>query len=183
MSDTLAPVIVNRILVVEDDRDEAEFLKVFLERHGFEVLVAREAGQAHSAFSMRQPDCVLLDLILPNDVSGFEVCERMKVANPAVPIIILSAIELEDARDLAERVGADEYVTKPYDPDELLKTIRETAETVWRRVHLQASDARTERVRFDCPECGQRLKVMGAHRGQRMNCPHCGRSVTVPRRD
>ena len=105
MSDTLAPVIVNRILVVEDDRDEAEFLKVFLERHGFEVLVAREAGQAHSAFSMRQPDCVLLDLILPNDVSGFEVCERMKVANPAVPIIILSAIELEDEARALQRDG------------------------------------------------------------------------------
>jgi DNA-binding response OmpR family regulator len=183
MTDELTPVIVNRILVVEDDREEAEFLKSFLEQKGFEVQIARDAGQAHAAFSMHIPDFVLLDLILPNEVSGFEVCERMKLERDHTPVLVLSAIELEDAQDLAERVGADAYVTKPYDPDELLHKIHATAELVWRRTHLEESDHRGQRVRFDCPTCGKRLKVSASHRGHRLNCPHCGGSVTVPRHE
>ena len=183
MSDNLTKAIVNQILLVEDDRDEVEFLKTFLEKQGIEIYTARDAGQAHSAFTMRKPDLVLLDLMLPNDVSGFEVCERMKQADESVPVLILSAIELEDAKDLAVRVGADGYVTKPYDPDELLHVIKETADEVWRRIHLGADDLRAERVRFECSECGRKLKVSGIHRGHRMNCPKCGASVTVPRRD
>ncbi|MCA9053841.1 MAG: response regulator [Planctomycetaceae bacterium] len=183
MSDNLTKAIVNQILLVEDDRDEAEFLKSFLEQHRIEVHVAKDAGQAHSAFTMRKPDLVLLDLILPNNVSGFEVCERMKHVDESVPILVLSAIELEDSRDLAERVGVDGYVTKPYDPDELLATIRQTADGVWQRTHLDADDLRAERVRFECPECGKRLKVSAIHRGHRMNCPKCGATVVVPRRD
>ncbi|MEZ6065548.1 MAG: response regulator [Planctomycetaceae bacterium] len=183
MSHTLTQVIVTRILVVEDDRDEAEFLKKFLGEHGYEVQVARDAGQAHSAFIMNPPDFVLLDAILPNDVSGFEVCDRMKQSHAETPIVFLSGIELEDARDLALRVGADGYLLKPYDPNELLVMIRETADRVWQQVHLNADEAKSERVRFDCGECGRKLKVKGSHRGQRMNCPQCGASLTVPRRD
>ncbi|MFV0444288.1 MAG: response regulator [Planctomycetaceae bacterium] len=183
MSLTPNNAIVNQILLVEDDRDEAGFLKTLLEKERIDVQVARDAGQAHSAFTMRKPDLVLLDLILPNNVTGFEVCERMKHSDETVPVLILSAIELEDSKDLADRVGADGYVIKPYDPEELLRVIRETADLVWRRTHLEGNDLRAERVRFDCPECGKRLKVSGAHRGHRMNCPHCGASVNVPRRD
>jgi DNA-binding response OmpR family regulator len=181
MSSNTSNAIVNQVLLVEDDRDEAAFLKTFLEQHGIEVHVARDGGQAHSAFTMRKPDLVLLDLILPNKVTGYEVCERMKHADDSVPVLILSAIELDDSKDLAQRVGADGYVTKPYDPDELLQTIRDTADAVWRRTHVDIDDLRAERVKFECPECGKKLKVSGAHKGHRMNCPHCGTSVNVPR--
>lgn len=181
MSADLNPVIVNRVLVVEDDRDDAEALRVFLEEHRMEVHIARDAGQARSAFAVREPDIVLLDLILPNDVSGFEVCERLKLINDGIPILVISAIELEDAKDLARRVGADGYLTKPFHAEELLRTIQSTAEIVWRRKHVEEEDARAERIRFDCPECGRKLKVSGSHRGHRMNCPQCGASVSVPR--
>ncbi len=183
MTSNFTKAIVNQVLVVEDDRDEAEFLKVFFDQHRIEVQIARDGGQAHSAFTMRKPDLVLLDLILPNNVSGFEVCERMKHTDDSVPVLILSAIDMDDARDLAERVGADGYVTKPYDPDELLRTIHFTADTVWKRKHLDEDDLRAERVRFDCVTCGRKLKVSAAHRGHRMNCPQCGASIKVPRRD
>ncbi|MEZ6056182.1 MAG: response regulator [Planctomycetaceae bacterium] len=183
MNSALSPVIVNRVLVVDDDRDEAAFLKEFLQQHKMQVDIARDAGQAHSAFSMHPPDMVLLDIMLPNNVSGFEVCERMKTTEPNVPVLILSAIELDDAFDLAKRVGADGYVTKPYDPDMLLVKIRETAELVWQRGHADEESVKAEKVRFDCSECGKRLKVSGAHRGHRLNCPQCGNSLVVPRHD
>lgn len=183
MNSELTPVIVNRLLVVEDDREQSDCLKALLEQHGYEVQVARDGGQAQSAVTMHPPDLVLLDLILPNEVSGFEVCERMKQANDDLPVVILSAIDMDDARDLASRVGADNYLAKPWETQQLLSCIRDTAEKVWRRKHLGENAARAERVRFECPECGRKLKVSGSHRGQRLNCPQCGANVTVPRRD
>lgn len=181
MTAGLNQAIVNRILVVEDDRDEAEFLKTLFEQHGIDVQVARDAGQARSAFAMHEPDLVLLDLILPNGVSGFELCERLKQANESIPIVVLSAIELDDAKDLAARVGASRYLTKPFDPEELLRVVREAAEDAWKRKHVDEDSLRVERIRFDCPDCGRKLKVSGTHRGHRMNCPQCGGTVTVPR--
>jgi two-component system OmpR family response regulator len=175
----ITQVIVNRVLVVEDDRDEADFLKTFLEQKNLTVEIARDGGQARAAFTMHQPDFVLLDLILPNNVSGFEVCEWMKSQADGMPIVMLTAIELEDSKDLAKRVGADDYVTKPYDPDELLKTIHEVADKVWERRHRGTDTA--EKVKFECPECGKHLRVQASYRGRNLNCPKCGQSVQVPR--
>src|ERR1041384_7916019 len=103
-------LIVHRVLIVEDDRHEVESL---LTSKRFAPEIARDGGQAHSSFVMRMPDAVLLDLILPNGVTGFEVCERMKRENRNVPVVIVSAIDRDDSRDLAMRCGADAYVTKP----------------------------------------------------------------------
>lgn len=184
MRDGMTPVdvIVNRILIVEDDRDEAEFLTSFLRQHRFQTEVARDAGQARAAFSMHIPDFVILDAILPNEVSGFELCDRLKRDNDGVPILMLTAIDMDDARSLAYRVGVDAYMTKPYDPEELLSMIRSVAETAWAKKHLgSGSDQESsERVRFSCGECGKHLKAKPSHRGRTLNCPRCGQSVVVP---
>lgn len=177
---TPVEVMVNRILVVEDDRDEAEFLKTFLGSKNYSVEIAKDSGQAHVAFTMHLPDFVILDAILPNEVSGFEVCERMKKDNEFVPIMMLTAIDMDDARSLASRVGADAYMTKPYDPDTLLEQICLVAEEVWKRRHLGSSADSDGKVRFHCGECGKKLKVRMSHRGRTLNCPRCGQPVTVP---
>src|SRR6185369_1015586 len=125
----LADVVVKRILLVEDEADTAEFLKTLLEREHYSVLVAKDGGQAQSILVMRKPDFVILDLILPGE-SGFEICERFKKTDPAILVLILSGIEMDDAFQLAKRVGADAYLTKPFEPDTLLKGITETAQAV-----------------------------------------------------
>jgi DNA-binding response OmpR family regulator len=178
---TATDLIVHRVLVIESDRDEAEFLRAFLASKKLSPEIARDAGQAHSSFTMHLPDAVVLELILPNDVSGFEVCERMKRENRGVPIIVLTAIDRDDARDLANRVGADAYVTKPYDPDDLVKTIFDAADRVWRRFHADVDEGSGDKVRFLCGECGKKLKVSASHRGKTLSCPRCGQSVMVPR--
>lgn len=173
--------IVNRILVVENDRDEAEFLREFLQRKGIDVDVAKDGGQAQATFTMRQPDFVILDIMLPN-VTGFEVCEQLKRINGNVPVMILTAIDMEDARDLARRVGADAYMTKPYDPDEVLTRVQQIANETWARLHLGAdSDMDDSKVKFECHECGKRLRASASHRGRTLNCPRCGQPVIVPR--
>lgn len=174
-------VITHRILVVEDDQDERQFLKTFLEARGYHVELARDGGQAHSAFVMHQPDFVLMDIILPRE-SGYEVCERMKSIDSNVPILMLTAIDFDDARNLASRVGADGYLNKPYDPDELVETITRIAEAKWRQAHgLEPARDPDERVKFHCGECGKRMKVKSTHRGRTLNCPQCGQPVIVPR--
>jgi DNA-binding response OmpR family regulator len=179
----LAPAIVHHILVVEDDRDEAAFLKTLLENAKFDVTLAKDAGQAHSMFVMKKPDFVILDLILPGTETGWEVCERLKTAEKFVPIMILTAIELDDSRNLAARVGADAYMTKPFDPAELLINIKSTAEDVWRRSHSDGSIGdEVKPVRFAC-RCGKRFKVAHQHRGKTLTCPNCGEPVLVPRHE
>ncbi len=180
---SIGGAIIHRVLIVEDDPDEREFLKGFLTRKRYDVDVARDGGQAHSAFTMHQPDFVILDLILARE-SGFEVCERMKQINQNIPILILTAIDMDDARDLAFRVGADGYMTKPFDPEELVTRMTEIGDQVWRKSHgLESSRVSDDRVKFHCPECGKRMKVKAVHRGRTLNCPQCGQPVVVPRHD
>ncbi|MCA8991932.1 MAG: response regulator [Planctomycetaceae bacterium] len=183
MSMTPVEAMVHRILVVEDDREQAESLKAILERQKYTVEIARDAGQAHVAYTMHLPDFVLLDLMLPKDVSGFEVCEKMKRENDSVPIVVLTAIDMDDAREFATRLGADGYITKPYDPDHLLREIKRIAEVVWRRKHFADKLGTAEKVRFSCTQCGKHLKVRASHRGRTLNCPKCGQSVVVPLHD
>lgn len=181
-SDRMTKVVVHHILVVEDNADEAQILKLLLERKGYLVTLAKDGGQAHSSFVMRKPDFVLLDLMLPGE-TGYEVCEHFKKTDPNVPVVILSAIELTESKNLAQRVGCDGYITKPYDPDHLLKQILQIAEKNWRKVHQVEPNKEQESsdyVRFTCI-CGKRLKVSVAHRGKSLTCSNCGELVTVPR--
>ena len=111
-----AETLAHHILLIEDDAASADSLKALLELHGYRVQVAKDGGQAHSAFHMRRPDFVITDLILPGE-NGFELIDRMKRSDESVPVLVLSAISLEDARALTERLGADGYLTKPAVPD------------------------------------------------------------------
>lgn len=171
-------VPINLVLVVEDDADSANILKTILERQGFKVRIAKDGGQAQATFVMQKPDFVILDLILPGE-SGFEICERLKHTDDTIPVMIVSAIDLEESRELAQKVGADRYLTKPYDPDILIATMREVAHKLWERTHLEQETDPT-RVRFVCT-CGKKFKVSSTHRGKSLTCPQCGEPVAVPR--
>jgi DNA-binding response OmpR family regulator len=171
--------IANFILVVEDDEEEAAFIKDLLEKNKYRVTVARDGGQAQATFVMRKPDFVILDLILPGE-SGFEVCQRLKHANATVPVLMLTAVDMPEARALADRVGSDGYLTKPFDPDELLRQIKGIALRNWEKTHGDQSKEE-RRIRFSC-RCGKRFKVSPIHRGKTLSCPECGEPVTVPHR-
>ncbi|GAB4148225.1 MAG: hypothetical protein Tsb009_21850 [Planctomycetaceae bacterium] len=175
---TAARALVHSILVVEDEPDTATFLKNLLEENSYRVTIAKDGGQAHASFVMHKPDFVILDLILPGE-SGFEVCERMKEHDQSVPVLILTAIDMQDARDLATRVGADGFLEKPFDPNELLAQIESLANTCWERQH--ADQKKPEGVvRFQC-QCGKKFKVSVSHVGKSMTCPECTEPVVVPK--
>lgn len=178
MAGTTAGATAHRILLVEDDPESAEVLRSILEHNGCRVTVATDGGQAQSAFVMRKPDFVILDLILPGE-SGYEICERFKQTDETIPVLIVSAIDMIDSRALASRVGADGYLTKPVNGDELLGAVLEISQKVWERHHTTGPTEMT-RVRFSC-RCGKKFKVSSHHRGKSMSCPDCGDPVVVPR--
>lgn len=171
---------VNLVLVIEDEEETAAIIRQALEEKHISVRVAKDGGQAHAMLSMHKPDFVILDLILPGE-SGYEICERIKSTEESLPVLVVSAIDMDDSRELATRVGADGYLQKPLSPDTLVETVKSIAETVWERTHLATSrKTDTERIRFNCP-CGKKFKVSASHRGKSLTCPNCGEPLLVPK--
>ncbi len=156
-----AGALAHHILLVEDDPAAADSLKALLESNGYHVQVAKDGGQAHSAFRMRRPDFVIMDLILPGE-NGFEVLDRLKHSDETVAFLVLSGISLEDSKALTERIGADGYLTKPVSPDDLLSEIKSIAQKVWERTHL-GGPREEKRIRFNC-RCGKKFKVSPVHK-------------------
>ena len=113
---------MTRILVVEDEESYSEALSYVLRKEGFEVAIAETGPDALSEFERSGADIVLLDLMLPG-LSGTEVCRQIRQTSN-VPIIIVSAKDSEIDKVVGLELGADDYVTKPYSPRELLARIR-----------------------------------------------------------
>ena len=121
-----------RVLVVDDEPMVREVLARYLEQAGFCVSTAEDGEEALAAFSAEQPDLVLLDLMLPR-VDGFEVFRRMRAGSPA-PVIMLTARGEETDRVVGLELGADDYVTKPFSPREVVARVH----AVLRRTHQQS---------------------------------------------
>jgi len=113
----------DRILVVEDDRAVQKALKRLFEAEGYNVQIAPDGTTAVELFRAGQPAAVVLDLRLPG-ISGQEVCREFKQRSAATPIIVLSATSDVSDKVLLLELGADDYVTKPFSPRELLARVR-----------------------------------------------------------
>jgi two-component system, OmpR family, KDP operon response regulator KdpE len=112
----------SRILLVDDEAAIQTSVGLLLRSRGYEVEIARNGAEALKIFAERTPGLIVLDLGLP-DIEGTEVCRRVR-ATSQIPIIVLSARGAEADKVNALDVGADDYVTKPFGPEELLARIR-----------------------------------------------------------
>jgi two-component system KDP operon response regulator KdpE len=111
-----------RVLVCDDELQILRALKVILRDAGFEVEATATAGEALDAAAVRPPDAAIVDLMLP-DGDGIEVCRRLRSWSD-MPILVLSATGEEDRKVAALEAGADDYVTKPFGPRELVARLR-----------------------------------------------------------
>ena len=133
---------MTRVLIVEDEPDLADPLAYLLRREGFDVEIAEDGPSAVDAYTARGADIVLLDLMLPG-MSGTEVCRRLRAQpGPAaqLPVIFLTARNDEVDRVLGLELGADDYMTKPFSPRELVARIK----AVLRRRAPQVTDDAVE---------------------------------------
>ena len=112
-----------RILVVEDDHAVQKALKHLFQTEGFEIEITGDGKSAIEAFRRATPSAIVLDLRLPV-MSGRDVCREIKQQAPSVPIIVLSAASDVSDKVLLLELGADDYVTKPFSPRELLARVR-----------------------------------------------------------
>ena len=108
------------VLVVEDERDIRELLRRYLERAGMSVLVAATGAEGLAKLEEAEPDLLLLDLGLP-DIDGTELLQQ---AGPAVPVVVLTARSTVTDRIAGLRAGADDYVTKPFSPTEVVLRVQ-----------------------------------------------------------
>lgn len=121
-----------RALVVEDDSNIAELLRLYLGKDGFEVMIAADGGKAEAMFDLFAPDVVLLDIMLPVK-DGWQVCQDIRKKS-AAPIIMLTAKGETGDKVNGLEMGADDYVTKPFEIKELLARIH----AVMRRTDAEA---------------------------------------------
>lgn len=111
-----------KILIVEDEPGIASFIAMYLEKEGYSVTAAANGEDGVALAAEGIPDLVLLDIMLP-DIDGFEVCRRLR-QNADVPIIMLTARDDSTDKVVGLELGADDYITKPFDPRELVARVK-----------------------------------------------------------
>jgi DNA-binding response OmpR family regulator len=144
-----------QILVVEDEPSLAEVVSLYLKRAGFQVQVASSGGQAMSILEKRIPDFVILDVMLP-EVDGLSIARWLR-DHSDVPIILVTARREEVDRIAGLEMGADDYVVKPFSPQELVSRVR----AVLRRVGRDQAGAESEKaLTFDSIQIDPRTRVV-----------------------
>ena len=131
------------VLVVEDDRNIAELLQMYLEKEGYAVTLAGDGGEGLSKFRAIKPDLVLLDVMMPV-MDGWAVCKAIR-AEGKTPVIMLTAKSETDDKVAGLKSGADDYITKPFEMKEVLARI----EAVLRRADCVTPEKQTRRLVFD----------------------------------
>ena len=131
------------VLIVEDDRNIAELLQMYLEKEGYAVTTAHDGGQGLQKFRAIKPDLVLLDVMMPV-MDGWGVCKAIR-AESQTPVIMLTAKGETDDKVTGLKAGADDYITKPFEMKEVLARI----EAVLRRTTGTSGEKKSRRLAFD----------------------------------
>jgi DNA-binding response OmpR family regulator len=156
---------MGRVLVVEDERDVAELIGYNLGREGYEVIVAPTGADALKQARELRPDLVLLDIMVPQ-LNGWEVCRRLKqdAETRHIAVIMVTGRVEEGDKVLGFELGADDYVTKPFSPRELLARIRAVARRGRpaepdRKLQLKVGDLEIDRYRFQVRMKGRPVEL------------------------
>ena len=114
-----------KILIIDDDRQTTTLLEMLLSARGYETYSVNDSSTAIQVAKETNPDLILLDLMMP-DPDGFKVCRMLRAdaTFTFTPIIIITALDDTDSRIVAYGAGADDYIIKPYDIDELAETVK-----------------------------------------------------------
>ncbi|MRR18697.1 response regulator transcription factor [bacterium] len=127
-----------KLLLAEDDTDFGNILSQYVTLSGFEVTLARNGREAWDMFHASRPDICVLDVMMP-EMDGFTLAEKMRAEEPGVPFIFLTAKSLREDIIKGLKLGADDYITKPFDPEMLMLRIN----NILRRVYSAVEDEYT----------------------------------------
>lgn len=124
-----------KVLLAEDDRDFGNILSQYITLSGFEVVLARDGKDALEQFRRQKPDIGVLDVMMP-EMDGFTLGEQIKKIQPDMPLIFLTAKSLKEDIIRGLKIGADDYITKPFDPEVLMLRIN----NILRRAYSSVTD-------------------------------------------
>ncbi|MBU9721277.1 MULTISPECIES: response regulator transcription factor [Bacillaceae] len=112
-----------KILIIEDDPNIAELISMYMEKLGYESIIAADGEEGLTLFFDRTPDCIILDLMLPK-MDGWDVCKTIRLEDSKVPILMLTG--KGQSHDIVNGLGlgADDYIVKPFDPNELSARVK-----------------------------------------------------------
>jgi DNA-binding response OmpR family regulator len=127
-----------KLLLAEDDIDFGNILSQYLSMSGFEVTLARNGREAWDLYHSANPDICVLDIMMP-EMDGFTLAEKLRAKDPGIPFIFLTAKSMREDIVRGLRLGADDYITKPFDPEMLLLRIN----NIMRRVYSVAENEYT----------------------------------------
>ena len=155
----------HRILIVEDEQDVADLLRYHLAKDGYDVVVAASGAEVVKRARDLRPEVILLDIMIPQ-LNGWEVCRRLR-SEPetrAIPIIMVTGRVEEGDKVLGFELGADDYVTKPFSPRELLARVhavvrRGRPPDPGKKTHLRAGELEIDRDRFEVRMKGKPVEL------------------------
>ena len=153
-----------RVLVVEDERDVAELIRYNLSKEGYDVVLTASGSDAVKQAREARPDIVLLDIMVPH-LNGWEVCRRLKQDSETrgIPVIMVTGRAEEGDKVLGFEMGADDYVTKPFSPRELVARVRAVARRGRtdgeRKAHVKVGDLEIDRHRFEVRVKGRSVEL------------------------
>ncbi|QDT66582.1 response regulator [Calycomorphotria hydatis] len=168
---------VKSVMIV-DEPGNGKMLAKELQARGFETITATNAGEARILVKTKEPAFILTELILPRE-TGFELCGYLKHKNDTLPVLILTEVDLDVARNLAIWAGADAYLTKPVDAATLEDTMHTIARQLADRVRDQQQQI-TGDIDFKCQKCHKELHVKAEHAGKLTFCSGCKSMSKVP---
>jgi DNA-binding response OmpR family regulator len=124
-----------KVLIAEDDRDFGNILTQYVTISGFDVTLGHDGKEAWELFNQNKPDICVLDVMMP-EMDGFTLAEKIKEAQPDVPVIFLTAKSLKEDIVRGLKIGADDYITKPFDPEVLILRIN----NILKRAYSSSND-------------------------------------------
>jgi len=125
----------NKILILDDEDPIRQFMKINLDYQGYQTVEASSGEEARKVFEEEKPAVAILDIMLPG-ISGYEVCEKIRDMSPMTGIIMVSAKSQDIDKILGLEKGADDYIIKPFNPQELILRVK----SLMRRVNLNPSN-------------------------------------------
>ncbi len=137
-------LIVKKVLVVDDEQSIVTLLQYNLQQAGYEVITAMDGEEGINAAISEQPDFIILDLMLPK-MDGIEVCKHLRQQKVSTPILMLTAKDEEFDKVLGLELGADDYMTKPFSPREVVARVK----AILRRIQAQPSAEGQEKEKTD----------------------------------
>ena len=154
-----------KILIAEDDIDFGNILSQYVSISGFDVMLTRTGTEAWEKYNETRPDICVLDVMMP-EMDGFTLAEKIKDTDPDMPLLFLTAKSLKEDIVRGLKIGADDYITKPFDPEVLILRVNNILKRVYSTVNDEYSVSQTKlnfnTLELNCSGCIEKLTLKEA---------------------